>query len=215
MLGKSVLKAGIVLAAAVVMATSVHARDLRVGSGAPPPHPATSHLYNGLVEYLAEESGGKLTATLLGPEVVSLGQIKEALQTGLLDVGNLLPLYYPAELPNFAQEATVQVEHLQRVAAYLLGLAHNAFDVRTGPEVFFRIVVVCAEEPVALKALGVFGKVALLYVARLAGPVEVCVLAVELRHALNGLIVVNLEALATRFALREVAVPAGEPEVAP
>src|SRR5690606_9437630 len=59
-------------------------------------------LYNGLIEYLAEESGGNLTATFLGPEVVNLGQIKDALQTDLLDVGNLLPLYYPAELPNFA-----------------------------------------------------------------------------------------------------------------
>ncbi len=43
-----------------------------------------------------------MTATLLGPEVVGLGQMKDALQTGLVDVGNLLPLYFPAELPNFA-----------------------------------------------------------------------------------------------------------------
>ena len=57
---------------------------------------------NGLIEYLPEESDGKLTAVFLGPEVVNLGQMKDALQTGLIDVGNLLPLYFPAELPNFA-----------------------------------------------------------------------------------------------------------------
>ena len=40
------------------LAATADARDLRVASGAPPPHPATSHLYNGLIEYLPEESGG-------------------------------------------------------------------------------------------------------------------------------------------------------------
>ncbi len=88
--------------AALGLAATADARDLRVGSGAPPPHPATSHLYNALIEYLPEESNGELTATFLGPEVVNLGQMKDALQSGLIDVGNLLPLYFPAELPNFA-----------------------------------------------------------------------------------------------------------------
>jgi TRAP-type C4-dicarboxylate transport system substrate-binding protein len=83
-------------------AAAAEARDLRVASGAPPAHPATSHLYTGLATYLPEESDGTMTATLLGPEVVGLGQMKDALQTGLVDVGNLLPLYFPAELPNFA-----------------------------------------------------------------------------------------------------------------
>jgi TRAP-type C4-dicarboxylate transport system substrate-binding protein len=84
------------------LAAAADARDLRVAPGAPPAHPANSHLYSGLVEFLPEESGGAMTATLLGPEVVGLTQMKDALQTGLVDVGNLLPLYYPAELPNFA-----------------------------------------------------------------------------------------------------------------
>jgi TRAP-type transport system periplasmic protein len=89
-------------AASVSLAAMAEARDLRVASGAPPPHPATSHLYTGLMTYLPETSGGTMTATMLGPEVVSLGQMKDALLTGLVDVGNLLPLYFPAELPNFA-----------------------------------------------------------------------------------------------------------------
>lgn len=94
----------VALAAALALAlpAALDARELRVGSGAPPPHPATSHLYNALIEYLPEESGGALTGIFLGPEVVNLGQMKDALQTGLIDVGNLLPLYFPAELPNFA-----------------------------------------------------------------------------------------------------------------
>lgn len=90
------------VALALALPATVDARDLRVASGAPPPHPATSHLYNALIEYLPEESGGEMSALFLGPEVVNLGQMKDALQTGLVDVGNLLPLYFPAELPNFA-----------------------------------------------------------------------------------------------------------------
>ncbi len=92
------------VAAALILAmpATSDARDLRVGSGAPPPHPATSHLYSGLMEYLPEESGGAMGTIFLGPEVVGLGGMKDALQTGLVDVGNLLPLYFPAELPNFA-----------------------------------------------------------------------------------------------------------------
>ncbi|KAA9007859.1 TRAP transporter substrate-binding protein DctP [Histidinibacterium aquaticum] len=99
------MKLGTTLAMAsaiAIAAGTADARDLRVASGAPPPHPATSHLYNGLVENLEAQDEADLTATFLGPEVVSLGQMKDALQTGLVDVGNLLPLYFPAELPNLA-----------------------------------------------------------------------------------------------------------------
>jgi TRAP-type transport system periplasmic protein len=81
---------------------AAEARELRIAPGTPPAHPATSHLYEKLAEYLPEESEGRLTAQLLGPEVVSLQQMKEALQTQLVEVGNLLPLYFPADLPNMA-----------------------------------------------------------------------------------------------------------------
>jgi TRAP-type transport system periplasmic protein len=92
----------IALALTLGLAAAADARDLRIAPAVPPAHPAHSHLYSGLVNYLPEESGGALSATILGPEVVNLGQMKDALQTGLVDVGNLLPLYYPAELPNMA-----------------------------------------------------------------------------------------------------------------
>ena len=91
-----------VLAFGLAVSGPAFATDLRIAPGAPPAHPAASHLYGGLAKYLPEESGGAMNAQVLGPEVVTLGQMKDALQTGLVDVGNLLPLYFPAELPNFA-----------------------------------------------------------------------------------------------------------------
>lgn len=78
------------------------ARDLRIAPGTPPAHPGNGHLYVPFAEYIAEETEGAITANILGPEVVSLGQMRDGLQTGLVDVGLLLPLYFPAELPNFS-----------------------------------------------------------------------------------------------------------------
>ena len=93
----------VALAAALSLAAiSAEARDLRAASGGPPPHPAQSHLYGPLPEVLAEESGATLSATLLGTEVVTLMQMKDALQSGLVEVGNLLALYFPADLPSMS-----------------------------------------------------------------------------------------------------------------
>ena len=92
------------LAAAALVAGTAAAQDrtLRAAPGAPPAHPSYSHMYGLLPGELEEQSDGALTAQILGPEVVALGQMKDALQTGLVDVGNFLPLYYPAELPNMS-----------------------------------------------------------------------------------------------------------------
>jgi len=93
------------LAASALMlgaANLADARELRIAPGAPPAHPSNSHLYQKMVEYLPEESDGRLTATVLGPEVVGLGQMKDALQSQIAEVGNLLPLYFPADLPMMA-----------------------------------------------------------------------------------------------------------------
>lgn len=87
---------------ALIAGTGAEARDLRAASGGPPAHPSTSHMYALLPEVLKEESEGRLSATLLGPEVVNLGQMKDALKNQLVEVGNLLPLYFPADLPNMA-----------------------------------------------------------------------------------------------------------------
>ena len=96
------MKRMIPLILAALFATATEARELRIAPGAPPAHPSNSHLYSKLMEFLPEVSGGKLTAQLLGPEVVGLGQMKDALQSQLVEVGNLLPLYFPADLPNMS-----------------------------------------------------------------------------------------------------------------
>ncbi|MCB1389786.1 MAG: TRAP transporter substrate-binding protein DctP [Rhodobacteraceae bacterium] len=95
--------AGLTLAASV-LAFSAAAQDrvLRIAPAAPPAHPANGVLYTNFARYLPEESGGRLGTTMLGPEVVNLGQMKDALQSQVAEVGNLLPLYFPADLPNMA-----------------------------------------------------------------------------------------------------------------
>jgi hypothetical protein len=86
------------LAASLTLTAAVaDARELRVAPAGPPAHPA-HYMYEHFAEYLAKESGGALTATILGPEVVALPQMKDALQTGLVDIGNYLPLYRRPQL---------------------------------------------------------------------------------------------------------------------
>ncbi|MDF0602542.1 TRAP transporter substrate-binding protein DctP [Psychromarinibacter sp. C21-152] len=91
------------LALAATLAGGVaEARELRLAPAAPPAHPANGVMYQNFQEYLPEESDGRLTGTILGPEVVNLGQMKDALQSQIAEVGNLLPLYFPADFPNMA-----------------------------------------------------------------------------------------------------------------
>ncbi|MEZ5752494.1 MAG: TRAP transporter substrate-binding protein DctP [Paracoccaceae bacterium] len=95
--------AGLTLAASVLAFTAAaQDRVLRAAPAAPPPHPANGVLYTNFAQHLPEESNGRLGATILGPEVVNLGQMKDALQSQIAEVGNLLPLYFPADLPNMA-----------------------------------------------------------------------------------------------------------------
>jgi len=95
--------AGLTIAVSLV-AFSAAAQDrlLRVAPAAPPAHPANGVLYTNFMKYLPEESGGRLGGTLIGPEVVNLVQMKDALQSQIAEVGNLLPLFFPADLPNMA-----------------------------------------------------------------------------------------------------------------
>lgn len=86
--------------AAASIGVSASAETLRVAPGVPQAHPSYSHGYVPFVDYLAEESGGRLNATILGPEVVSLAQMKDALQTQVAQIGLILPLYFPADFPN-------------------------------------------------------------------------------------------------------------------
>jgi len=90
-----VLKTAGFVAAATLAFTAAEARDLRIAPAGPPAHPA-HYMYEHFAEYLADISGGEMTATILGPEVVALPQMKDALQTSLVDIGNYLPLYFSA-----------------------------------------------------------------------------------------------------------------------
>jgi hypothetical protein len=58
-------------------------------------------MYEQFAAFLAEESGGSMTATILGPEVGALPQMNDALQTGLANIGNALLLYFAANFPEF------------------------------------------------------------------------------------------------------------------
>ncbi|MCT7378370.1 C4-dicarboxylate TRAP transporter substrate-binding protein [Chelativorans salis] len=81
---------------------AVEARELRLAPGGPPTHPAHTPLYSTLAEELPKETDGALTGTILGTEVVNIGGMKGALQSSVAEVGNVLPLYYPGDLPNSA-----------------------------------------------------------------------------------------------------------------
>lgn len=95
--------AGLALAASV-LAFSAAAQDrvLRTAPAAPPAHPANGVLYTNFAQYLPEESNGRLGTVILGPEVANLVQMKDALQSQIVEVGNLLPLFFQADMPNFA-----------------------------------------------------------------------------------------------------------------
>lgn len=74
------------------------AQDLRLAPAAPQPHPAF-YMYEKFAGFLAEETGGTMTGTILGPEVVALPQVKDAIATDLVNVANALPLYFAADFP--------------------------------------------------------------------------------------------------------------------
>ncbi|MGB3442499.1 MAG: hypothetical protein WBA97_27475, partial [Actinophytocola sp.] len=82
---------------AALAAGGADARELRLASGAPPAHPATDPMYNSFMEFLPEETNGELTGLMIGPEVVNIATVKQALQSSLAEVGNVLPLFAPAD----------------------------------------------------------------------------------------------------------------------
>jgi TRAP-type transport system periplasmic protein len=83
-------------ALAISTATVATAQNLRGAGGASPNHPST-YMYERFASYLEEESGGSMSLTLVGSEVVSLLQVPDALQSELISVGNVLPLFFAAD----------------------------------------------------------------------------------------------------------------------
>jgi TRAP-type C4-dicarboxylate transport system substrate-binding protein len=136
---KHFLKTGGFALVAALAVTAADARDIRIAPAAPPAHPANGTMYTNFAKYLPEESGGELTATILGPEVVNLTQMKDALQSQVAEVGNLLPLYFPADLPMMS--VTGQLS-LTSKSPHAMGAAMTEFIVNCEP---------CQDE---MKALG-------------------------------------------------------------
>ncbi len=136
---RQITKIGALALAATLAAFAADARELRIAPAAPPPHPANGTMYVNFAKYLPEESGGALTATILGPEVVNLTQMKDALQSQVAEVGNLLPLYFPADLPMMS--VTGQLS-LTSKNPHAMGAAMTEFIVNCTP---------CQDE---MKALG-------------------------------------------------------------
>lgn len=106
-------------ASALAFSAAAQERILRIAPAAPPAHPAAAVLYTNFAQYLPEESNGRLGTVTLGPEVVNLGQMKDALQSQVAEVGNFLPLYFPAELPHMslAGELSLTSSNSQAAAA--------------------------------------------------------------------------------------------------
>ncbi|MEZ5667194.1 MAG: C4-dicarboxylate TRAP transporter substrate-binding protein [Alphaproteobacteria bacterium] len=126
----TVAAAAAIALGAGLAAAQAQTRELRIAPAAPPAHPAYSHLYAKLAEYLPEESEGRLTAQILGPEVVNLGQMKEALQSQIAEIGNLLPLYFPAELPNMSLAGELALAGRD---AHAMAAAMTEYMVTCGP----------------------------------------------------------------------------------
>lgn len=90
------------LAAAMAMmvtAGPVGAVELRAASGAPPVHPANDPMYTSFVAALAAQPDADITARLMGLEVATLREMVPNLQSGVLDVGNVLTAYFPGDFP--------------------------------------------------------------------------------------------------------------------
>ncbi|WP_072325326.1 C4-dicarboxylate TRAP transporter substrate-binding protein [Marinospirillum alkaliphilum] len=77
------------------------AQQLRIASGLPPMQPANNPLYTEFQKRLPEATSGRLSAQMVGMEVVNLANMRSGLNSGLVQVGLFLPAYFPADLPNF------------------------------------------------------------------------------------------------------------------
>ncbi|MGY6534929.1 MAG: C4-dicarboxylate TRAP transporter substrate-binding protein [Pararhodobacter sp.] len=98
---------GTIVAGGMTLGALQAAAQIRAAPGVPPAHPSYSHTYVPFLDYIQEESEGRLSAVILGPEVVNLGQMRDALNSELAQVGLYLPLYFPAELPYMSTAAEV------------------------------------------------------------------------------------------------------------
>ena len=95
------------------------AKELLLASGVSIVHPAHDPLYTLFQEQLPRQSEGRLTGSMIGTEVASLGNMRTGISSGLVDIGLFLPAYFPADLPeiNLAGDLAFLGSNPQAMAA--------------------------------------------------------------------------------------------------
>lgn len=117
---------------ALALSSIASAENLRLGPGAPPVHPAHTPMYTSFAKFLPEETNGRVTGTILGTEVANVPNMKASLASNVVQVGNILPLYFSADLPNTALmgELAFVANSSHAMAAALTEYVVNCADCR-------------------------------------------------------------------------------------
>lgn len=123
------IKTGAAAITALTFTATAGADTFIAAPAGPTTHPAY-YTYEKLSGFLEEESGGNMSVNIVGPEVVALPQMKDALQSGLADVGNSLPLYFAADFPITGQAGDLALAGRNPFA---MGLAMTEFVVNCAP----------------------------------------------------------------------------------
>ncbi|SEG23982.1 TRAP transporter substrate-binding protein DctP [Billgrantia desiderata] len=124
----------------LALASHAQARELRMAPGVPPAHPAYNPMFTQFAERLEEKTNGELRGNLLGTEVANIGNMRNAIRSGLVEAGLFLPAYFPADLPEI---------NLVGDMAFLGTTPHAMAAAVT------EYIVTCAECQEELKALGI------------------------------------------------------------
>lgn len=106
------------------------AENLRLAPGTPPAHPGHTPLYTSFQEQIAEKTNHRMTSTILGTEVVNLGNMRTAVTSGLADAGMFLPAYFPSDLPeiNLVGDLSFQGTNSQAMGAAMTEYVVNCGD---------------------------------------------------------------------------------------
>ena len=118
-------------AAALAFATqATHAENLRLAPGTPPAHPGHTPLITSFQDQLAEKTGNRMTGNILGTEVANLGNMRNAVTSGLADAGMFLPAYFPSDLPeiNLVGDLSFQGTNSQAMGAAMTDYIVNCAD---------------------------------------------------------------------------------------
>jgi TRAP-type C4-dicarboxylate transport system substrate-binding protein len=117
-------------AAAIAFAAQANAESLRLAPGTPPSHPGHTPLFTSFQDQMAKKTGSRMTGSILGTEVVNLGNMRNAVTSGLADVGMFLPAYFPSDLPdiNLVGDLSFQGTNSQAMAAAMTDYIVNCAD---------------------------------------------------------------------------------------